>query len=113
MSAACRAGAWPTPAVRTLPMMHSSTAAASIPARPTASRTAAAPSWGAWRGFSEPRNFPEGVRAALTMTGVRMSPHDDSSDPAGAEQTDEPCKDHRRGSFQLLVPPGIGGGHLY
>ena len=79
LSAACRAGAWPTPALTTLPMMHSSTAAGSMPARRTASRTTSAPRSVALKSFSAPRNLPVGVRTALTMTDSRMGNRSDSS----------------------------------
>ena len=72
-SAAWRAGFWPTPALTTLPMMHSSTIAGSMPARRTASATTSAPNCGAVKSFSAPRNFPVGVRTALTMTEFRIS----------------------------------------
>jgi hypothetical protein len=52
----------------TLPMMHSSTVAGSIPARAMASRTTIAPSSVALRSFRAPRNLPVGVRTAETMT---------------------------------------------
>src|SRR6185312_15713395 len=52
----------------TLPMMHSSTAAGSIPARATASRTAIAPRSVALKSFRTPRNLPVGVRTAEMMT---------------------------------------------
>ena len=61
-SAACRAGAWPRPAETTLPMMHSSTTRGSMPARRTASRTTSAPSCGAVKSLSAPRNLPVGRR---------------------------------------------------
>src|ERR687894_259165 len=64
--------------------------------RAATSRTAIAPSCGACSDFSEPRNFPEGVRTALTMTGVRISLDDDPRDGAGAEQADESSQDDRR-----------------
>jgi len=72
LSAACRAAFWPSPAETTLPMMHSSTDAGSIPARRTASRTTIAPSCGAVNSFRDPRNFPIGVRTAETMTTSRI-----------------------------------------
>src|SRR5262245_20949757 len=53
-------------------MMHSSTIAGSIPARRTASATTSAPSRGAVKSFSTPRNLPVGVRTAETMTASRM-----------------------------------------
>jgi hypothetical protein len=70
--AACRAGFWPQPAVSTWPMITSSTAAASMPARATASRMAIAPSSAARSDDSAPMNFPIGVRTALTMTASTM-----------------------------------------
>src|SRR4051812_28018321 len=70
-SAACRAGFWPRPAPTTLPMMHWSTCRESIPARRTASATTIAPSSGALKSLSAPRNLPVGVRTALTMTTSR------------------------------------------
>src|SRR5258707_8141300 len=51
--------------------MHSSTIAPSMPARRTASATTSAPSSGAVNGLSAPRNFPVGVRTALTMMASR------------------------------------------
>ncbi len=66
--AAWRAGAWPTPAGRTLPMKTSPAASGSRPARLTAAAMAAAPSAGARRAASWPWKPPMGVRAALTMT---------------------------------------------
>ena len=60
LSAAWRAGFCPLPAWMTLPMMHSSTSAGSMPARATASRTASAPSCGAVKSLSAPRNLPVG-----------------------------------------------------
>src|SRR5581483_3038514 len=65
-SAACRAGAWPTPAWTTLPSSTSSTASGGTPARASAARTATAPSWGAGTSASAPRKRPIGVRAAPT-----------------------------------------------
>src|SRR3954468_18225277 len=56
----------------TLPMMHSSTLAGSMPARATASRTAIAPSSVAVKSFRAPRNLPVGVRTAETITLWRI-----------------------------------------
>src|SRR5262245_27024006 len=70
--AACRAGAWPTPAERTLPMMTSSTWSGARPARATASFTTIAPSCGAVKPLRLPRNLPVGVRTAERMTASRM-----------------------------------------
>src|SRR3954451_17912916 len=49
-------------------MMHSSTMPGSMPARRTASATTSAPSCGAEKFLSEPRNLPVAVRTALTIT---------------------------------------------
>src|SRR5208282_1826237 len=72
-SAACRAGACPSPAETTLPMMHSSTCFASISARRTASATTFAPSCVAENDDSPPWNLPTGVRTALKMTAESMA----------------------------------------
>ena len=52
--AAWRAGAWPWPAERMLPMITSSTSRASTPARESAASIAAEPSSGARASFSAP-----------------------------------------------------------
>ena len=67
-TAACRAGACPTPAGRTLPMITSFTSESTTPALLIASRTTSAPSLGAESDESVPRNDPMGVRQALAMT---------------------------------------------
>ena len=72
-SAACRAGAWPTPAESTLPRMTSSMSAGSTPARATASRTAIAPSSVTGNDESDPRNLPIGVRHAESMKASDMA----------------------------------------
>src|SRR5208282_706186 len=72
-SAACRAGACPSPAETTLPMMHSSTCFASLSARRTASATTFAPSCVAEHDDSPPWNLPTGVRTALKMTAESMA----------------------------------------
>ena len=66
--AACRAGAWPTPACSTSPMITYSTSSGSRPARSSAALIAIAPSSGAWYEARPPPSFPNGVRAAETMT---------------------------------------------
>ena len=66
--AACRAGACPEPAVTTCPMMTSSICVGSMPARSTATFTAAAPSLGAGIEDNTPMNFPMGVRAPERIT---------------------------------------------
>src|SRR5262245_30362073 len=70
--AAWRAGAWPTPAEITLPMMTSWTSWGDRPERATASRTTIAPSWGAVNDLRAPRNLPVGRRTAERITGSRM-----------------------------------------
>jgi hypothetical protein len=62
-SAACRAGAWPSPAGRTQPMKILSTCSPETPARSMAARTAAAPSSVAGVPASWPWKAPIGVRA--------------------------------------------------
>src|SRR5579859_998883 len=68
--AAWRAGACPTPAETTLPIITSSSASGAIPARRTTSFITIAPSCGAVKLESPPKNFPVGMRTAATMTGV-------------------------------------------
>ena len=69
--AAWRAGACPTAAWSTWPMITSPISAGSILALAIAARIATAPSSGAVSGASPPRKRPIGVRAAETITGVR------------------------------------------
>ena len=71
-SAACRAGFWPRPADRTLPISTSSTASGSTPARRTASAMTRAPRSTAGTDDSAPWKPPMGVRTALTMTASLM-----------------------------------------
>ncbi len=65
---AWRAGAWPWPAIRQLPINASSTASPGTPARSTAALTATAPSSQAASAAKSPSMPPMGVRAAETMT---------------------------------------------
>ena len=67
-SAAWRAGAWPCPAIRQLPISTSLTASPVMPARSTAALMATAPSWCAATALKSPSMPPMGVRAADTMT---------------------------------------------
>src|SRR5215831_9020549 len=67
-SAACRAGACPTPAWTTFPKKTSSTLLGSISLLSNAARIATDPSCGAVNGASFPRKRPVGTRAAPTMT---------------------------------------------
>ena len=71
--AAWRAGFCPRPAETTLPMITSSICAISlIPARSAAALTTIAPKRGAGKLLRLPWKRPEGVRAALRMTGSRL-----------------------------------------
>src|SRR6516164_8263070 len=65
---AWRAGAWPWPAIRQLPIRASSTASPGTPARSTAALMAVAPSSHADSAAKSPSMPPMGVRAAETMT---------------------------------------------
>ena len=67
-------GAWPTPAETTLPMMHSSTLAGSIPAVEQPRARPAHRAQGLTVGFREPRNPAGGVRTAETITASCMKP---------------------------------------
>src|SRR5258706_1805296 len=67
-SAACRAGAWPWPAPRTLPKMRSSTSVGFTPACSIAALMATAPSCEAVTEPNLPCMEPIGVRLAPTMT---------------------------------------------
>src|SRR3982751_5436712 len=67
-SVAWRAGAWPWPAIRQLPISTSSTASPVMPARSTAALIATLPSWCAASALKSPSMPPIGVRAAETMT---------------------------------------------
>ena len=68
--AAWRAGAWPSPAETTFPMMTSSTLAGSTPDLSNAARIAIPPSSGAARGDRAPRKRPIGVRPPPRITGL-------------------------------------------
>src|SRR5476649_2742988 len=65
---AWRAGAWPWPAIRQLPINASSMASPGTPARSTAALMATAPSSHADSAEKSPSMPPMGVRAAETMT---------------------------------------------
>src|SRR5438445_5266972 len=103
-SAAWRAGFWPSPALTTFPMMHSSTACGSRPARRTASATTSAPSRVAASDFSVPRNLPVGVRTAETMTVSLTFPHRNADDGVGPEERLKPAQDDRRRTCHLAGP---------
>src|SRR5438552_6563570 len=111
LSAACRAGFWPVPALTTLPMMHSSTISGSIPARRTASATTSAPSSGAVRLLRTPSSFPVGVRTALTMTEERISfrPDFDSLNRTVAEKRLQTGHNDAARSLDLARPLRSGG----
>src|SRR3972149_7406500 len=70
---ACRAGACPTPAGRTFPMMTCSPSSLPTPLRDTASAMAIAPSFGAGMSANEPRKLPAAVLAAPVMTASFIS----------------------------------------
>src|SRR5688572_15736654 len=110
-NAAWRAGFCPTPAITTLPMMHSSTVAGSMPARRTASAMTCAPSCGAVNSLSAPRNLPLGRRTALTMTELRMWCSDFEAFDVVAEQHSQPLENHGFGSPDLARP--FVARHLY
>src|SRR6187200_2718291 len=71
-TAACLAGACPTPPWSTWPIVTYSTSSSGTPARSSAARIAIAPSWGASYSFSPPPSFPNGVLTAETMTARAM-----------------------------------------
>src|SRR6476659_7330569 len=104
-SAAWRAGFCPRPALTTLPMMHSSTMAGSMPARRTASATTRAPNCGAVNPFRDPRNFPVPVRSALTITGsCRLDTDNQLADDLGPEQCLQSLQNGRRRTRDLFCP---------
>src|SRR5947199_7482565 len=84
-------------------MMHSSTIAASMPARRTASATTSAPSSVALKPLSAPRNFPVGVRTALTITELRTA-HHDLRHRVRTEEQFETFEDHGRGAHDFARP---------
>ena len=67
-NAACRAGAWPWPAGRTLPIKIQSTSVPAIPASAIAAFTATAPNSLALKLLNSPNRPPIGVRAKPTIT---------------------------------------------
>src|SRR4029453_11063735 len=89
-------------------MMHSSTVSASTPARRMASATTSAPSCGAVKDLSAPRNLPVGVRTALTMTESRTGTLD-AIDDIGAEQRLQAPEDGRRRPRHFARPLHRGG----
>ena len=66
--AACLAGACPSPAETTFPMITSFTSSLAIPALNTAASMAVAPNWEADKGAKELWKDPIGVLAAETIT---------------------------------------------
>ena len=104
--AACRAGACPTPALRTCPMMICSMAVA--PERFTASRTAAAPNSGAFTGANTPCRPPMGVRAyPVTMIGSWLTGFS-ITQPQNLHREDHL---RRRSDDETTHDAVIGGGH--
>src|SRR5581483_7905476 len=103
-------------------MMHSSTICGSMPARRIASRTTRAPSCGAVKPLSAPRNFPVGVRTAETITecsivvvaqafrpAVSGLSDDDARDGVSTEHRLHSREDHGLGSRQFARPLRAGG----
>src|SRR6185503_17427883 len=84
-------------------MMHSSTIAGSMPARRIASATTSAPSCGAVKLLSAPRNLPVGVRTAETMTDSRMA-DGNGLDGVVAEEQLQTGEDRPRRSLDLARP---------
>src|SRR5262249_27118920 len=86
-------------------MMHSSTTDGSTPARRTASATTSAPSCGAVKPFSAPRNRPVAVRTALTMTASCRSDTDGQlRDHFGSEERLQSVEDDAGGARNLFRP---------
>src|SRR6187399_1928843 len=114
-SAAWRAGAWPSPALTTFPMMHSSTAAGSMAARRTASATTRAPRSVAENPLRAPRNLPVGVRTALTMTASRTSrvlKDDTRSYGIRSDQLADALENDRAGADDFEAPRLCSGAYL-
>ena len=84
-------------------MMHSSTLAGSIPARLTASATTIAPSLGAVKSFSAPRNFPVGMPDGADDDGFSHQLADDVVAQKGAQTFDD---DDAR-AFDLAAPARV------
>ena len=82
-----------------------------MPARRTASATTSAPSAVAVSDFSAPRNFPVGVRTALTMTASRTSadPDLDVSHRRFPEHGLQPRENHARRPPNFVGPLLAGG----
>src|SRR5204862_5746668 len=89
-------------------MMHSSTMPGWMLARRMASATTSAPSCGAVKDLSAPRNLPVGVRTALTMTESRTA-NLDAIDDVGAEQRLQAPEDGWRRSRHFARPLQRGG----
>src|SRR5690606_8286470 len=110
-NAAWRAGAWPCPACRTLPMITSWTSSALMPARSTAARMAVAPSSWAASPDRLPIMAPMGVRAAETITiGSFMSiPLMNCVAAARLRDADSARRDRERYLRFYRTPPGSAG----
>src|ERR1051326_708007 len=109
--AACRAGAWPTPAGSTQPMNTSSGASELSPARATAADIATPPSSGAATLLNWPCREPMGVRAAPAMTtisgGIAVSFEQLAADQHAANFG---CA--RSDFIELGIAQQAAGGHL-
>src|SRR4051794_5843681 len=90
------------PPCTTFPMMTSLMSSREMPARSTAALMAIAPSSGADRVESPPRNFPIGVRAAATMTGTR-----DVSDIGWNRSSQLPGGETHRGRLESYPRRGV------
>src|SRR5262245_26494515 len=86
-------------------MMHASTIAGSIVARRIVPRTPIAPSCVAVNPLSAPRNFPVGVRTALTMTESGMLSNADAGNGVGAKHRLQSGQNNRLRAPDLARPP--------
>src|SRR5215470_17009256 len=105
--AACRAGACPRPAETTLPRITSSTWPGSRPARTTASLTTRAPSCGAEKPFSAPRNLPVGTRTAERITASRIFVSNSFAPRRGAATGQVPLRGGQEHGPQLRVQDAL------
>src|SRR5690348_8899370 len=98
--AAWRAGAWPSPAGRTQPMISSSTWSAATPACAIAPAIAAAPSVGVGTPVNWPRKEPIAVRLAPTMT-ISVGETADMDAPGNSSQ--RPARGRNRPIMALFA----------
>ena len=112
--AACRAGAWPTPACSTSPMITYSTSSGSTPARSSAALIAIAPSSGAWYDGQAAAELPErrpdrgdDHRAHGSSVSARSHPA-----IARLDEAEEPVSEQSRGRHAQQERPVLGVGEL-